>query len=130
MLKILTSLLFIFAMQANTAFADDALLLKFDYVTQANVPYETNFYRVPGAPLRVSYIAVKISGTYCNLVIDGLQYTSYEGGYAYVAQPVGLQAQYEIPGGVVSSINVRFHQTKWNGADCSLYVYNYGQRVD
>lgn len=95
-------------------------LLDLHYVLTANVPSETGFKVVNGAPASVSRFKILETGNYCDVALDRVEYLAYNGDYAHEAfhQPDG----YAVPEGTVYAINISFTQHTWTNADCTLSV--------
>lgn len=115
---------------SQLAIGGEQQLLSLDYRVTANRPYQTDFYRVQGAPFSTSYVSIQQSGQYCDLRIEGVQYTRFEGDQANAAFSVGNQAIYKIQAGAVYGINVLFHQETWSYADCTLIVNSHVEGGD
>ncbi len=101
----------------------EELLLKLDYRVKANRSYQTNFKRVNDGPVAVNRIRLATRGEYCNLMISKVEYLVRNHSVAQRAVYTGWSGTYDIPAGVMSSVNVHFRQTQYRHADCELLVY-------
>jgi len=115
----LTLTVFSFCVTANA----DELLLKLDYSVRANRSYQTKFFRVNGYPRNLNLIRIATRGDYCKLQLSGVEFLAYQGDYAREATFSGLPGVYNIPGGVLRSINIKFRQTTYRKANCQILVY-------
>jgi len=101
----------------------EEVLLKFDYSVRANRNYQTKFFRVNGYPRYVKRIRIATRGDYCKLSLSEVEFLNREGAYAQQAIYTGYPGIYEIPMGVLRSVNIHFRQTTYRKAICEILVY-------
>ncbi len=101
----------------------DQLLLQLNYRVKANRDYQTNFKRIANFPIYVNTIRLATRGEYCNLTINKVEYLTQNHTVAQRAYHSGYGAEYIIPAGRASSVNIHFRQTTYRRADCELLVY-------
>lgn len=107
-----------------TALADTLLFSK-DYTLRANTPYETGFFIVFDAPVQTDSIYITQSGSSdCNIQVADVEYVATARSAAKIATPVGTNAVYEIPDGVVYAINIKFAQRGWDRVVCTIKAYD------
>jgi hypothetical protein len=108
---------------SSVAQAREPIMLELDYTLRAYRNNHTGLYRVYDAPVRTSKVRVITVGKYCYLTIRGIEYTRFNGDYAWPAYP-RTDGTWAIPAGVVRAIDVHFTQNHYSNVDCTLKVYD------
>ena len=105
---------------SGTSFAADGrVLVEFNYTLRANLLYTTGLKPLSNAPQDVHSFKVYQVGSYCDIAIDAVKYTTEAAGTPKTPT-VGTNGEYVIAEGHVFALQIDFQQHSWDQATCTL----------